>query len=1773
MDTGMEASFSPQSPPGRAIGDSVATRKAIFSKALKTVGGLPPIENQSHSLVLSDPGYDGPEDFTPADIKQAVLDGKSLGRKLKATLTLWNKATGTPIASKRTTLAEIPYYTDQGTFIDNGTKYTLANQLRLNPGIYTRKKSNAEIEAHVSTLPGQGVPHRVFLDPRTGIFRIKVGQAQLPLAPLLQVLGASRQHLSDAWGPQLAASNLQKANAGDVGKLYSRLVRKPNTTDPVQQQAQIRTALQETKLDPDVMEKTLGQRFDHVNLDTLLATTRKLLAVHNRYDPDKLAELGLDPAEEDDRDNPAFMHLMGPEDTIAERITGAHRTLRPMLWKAMSRGNLNHVPAGLFQRAVRGAFLDTGLGGASEEVNPLQLFDQQMRVTRMGVGGIPSADSIPESARSVQGSHYGIIDPVHTPESMQSGVDVRFPFTIRKGENGEIYAPFRSARTGQIEWKQPKELFHSKIAFSNELERAQQEGDTHVYGLHRGKIGEIPRSEVDYDLPHFETTFSPLANLVPMKSGMKGQRASMAARMLSQALPLDDAESPLVQSGVPGSGGSYESLYGPKLGAIRSLQGGQVVSVLPHQIEVAYEDGSRDTIPLANQHPGNRKTPFHQTAIVQAGQRFAPGDLLARSNYTNAQGEAALGRNLRVGFMTARGFGYEDAVAMSQSAANKSTSQHLYQHPIEFTDDDHPVGKQGFPGIFPGKYKKAQLEGLDDDGVAQIGRTVEFGDPLVLRVGKRTGRIGTVSGARSQSFSDQTETWQHHSPGVVTDVSKSKNGVNVAVRTSTPLRVGDKISLRAGNKGVVGKIVPDDEMPVSEDGQPLELLLNPKGIISRSNPSQIVEAVLGKIAAKTGQSYIVHDFQHGQDLRKFAEQEALRHGVKDLEDVYDPVTGKTIPQVLTGNMFTMKLHHVSESKEGERAFGDYTSDGTPAKGGPTGAKTWGMLHLNALLSHNASGAIADAHMIRGQRSPQYWSAVMSGRTPPEPESTFVHDKYLHFLQGTGINPVRRGSRIHLMALTNPDIEQRAGSSELVRPETVDWNDAHMAPVPGGLFDEKLFGDGNRWGKITLHEPMPNPVMEDPIRKVLGLTTNKFREVLAGREQLHNQTGPQAIQTALDRVDVAKEANEARHTITYGRKTARNDAIQKLRFLQGSETTGVHPRDWMWNAVPVLPPKFRPISKMSNGVPIVADPNYLYRELFEANRLSKASQAAFGNNSDERLRLYDSMKAVSGLGDPTSERLQQQQVKGLLQHIVGSGPKNSMVQRKLLGVRADLVGRGTIIPNPDLDMDEIAIPENMAWSVYQPFVVRHLVQQGVSPLRAATLVSERSAQARASLQNVMKERPVIADRSPVWHRNGIMAFHPRLTSGSNIETNTVVQKGFNADFDGNCVSHSTVISLEVNCTRLYRSSRKFFNDFRERTMRVTGATTLPVRGLSRVQLPIGELPRIGLAQQGQPGQTIYELPPGLSVLTYSHETGGSRYSPITHLTMDENHDCRLVTTARGRTVEVSSNESLCCYDSKTGLIRKTFPDESVGQLCPVIFQEAITGTEYNFDLGWWSELRFVGIDAQQTFSEFQSAAAPEEQRDIVPIPDGLVDVLSAGIHKLDPTLYAELRRAKKTGYVTRAMACRRLKLSPHPAGHPLLDDWLRLVQDSQIHWDTIKTVVKAPRQTVYDLAVPETKVFAIGNGLVVYDTMQVHVPATDRAVQDALTKMTPSRNLLDVANFKPMYAPTQEFLYGLYELSQRNNRSRPRVFSNRSQALAAFRRGEINADDPLEIMHD
>lgn len=1392
---------APPPVPTRAFGDSPALRDAIYNNALQAAQNIKPVQNQRFSLAIENVGYADPGVYTLNQQKRAILESKTLGRRLKGDWVLRTNE-GQELERKRASLATVPYLTDRGTFINNGTEYAMSNQLRLRPGVYTRIKKNGLIEAHMNVL--RGPSHKIELEPETGVFHFAIAQARIPAVNVLRAMGVTAKQMEEAWGPETAKANMAKLDPVFNRRLIEKLRIKK---DPEESEADAitRTYLN-MGIDPEVTRRTLGMDKDKLDADVLLRTTSKLMKVSRQEE---------DP---DDRDAIPFQTVHGPEDIIAERLTKSRGTLQKALWKMSREGKLGSYVSNALNDDVRSALLGSRLGMALEEVNPAEILDQQQRVSRMGVGGIENAEAVPAESRAVHPTQVGFIDPLRTAESGQVGVDLRFAASARKGADNKLYAQVRTLDGKTIE-KNAGDLYDEFVAFPGELQSDKQA----IPVIHKGRVVSVPRDQVTLEFPPAEHLFSAMANLDAGKAGIKGQRMVMATRMLQQALGLQEGEAPLVRGqDADDPTKSYEERYGEQMGAVRTQQSGRVVAVTQDEIVLKQEDGTEKRVELYKDFPFNRKSFVTQTPTVKPGDLVSAGQLIAKSNYTDQQGATALGRNLRIAYVPYKGLNWEDAVVVSESAAKKFTSEHMYMHDHEVSKQDK-IGKKAYVGIFPTKFNKDTLAKFDDSGLIKPGTTVQPGDPLFLLAQERERDRKSLLRSGKTPFQDKSLIWDQDYEGVVTDVVNTGKNVSVVVKTHKPSQVGDKVTGRMGDKGLISAVLPDEEMPQDEQGRPFDILVSPLGLNSRINPTQLIEAALGKVAEKTGKPYNLKDFDSEQDYAEYAFNELKNNGLSDYETIVDPKTGRKIPNIATGNRWFMKLHHMAADKLQGRGLGGYSADDSPA--GKTdqsdSSKRLGMLEVSALLSAGATEVLREASLIRGQANPEYWSKFMSGYDPTTPEVPFVYDKFVNMLRAAGVNPVRSGPKVQLMALTNKAIDELTGDREITNSETVNWK--NMEPVKGGLFDPAATGGhattgrgANQWAHVKLHTPLPNPVMEEPIRRVLNLTKPKFEQIMLRKEQLNGRTGPEAISQALEQIDLPKLLDETKQNVKSSSKTKRDDAIRKLAILSAANKTGIHPKDWVISKVPVIPPAFRPVSVMGNKkLPLVDDANYLYKELIDTNNSVKklAEQLDPDDYADELYGVYKSFKAVAGLGEPQHPKNIERKVRGVIKNIIGpSGPKSGYMQRKLLGSTVDFVSRGAIIPNPDLSMDQVGVPESKAWDMYTPMVVRRLVRAGLPRLKAVEMVEQKDPRARRELLAEMEDAVVVWNRAPTLHRYGIMAAKPVLTSNKVIELPPFVFKGAGADVDGDTVNLHALVTPEARKEALSKMlpSRNLFS---------------------------------------------------------------------------------------------------------------------------------------------------------------------------------------------------------------------------------------------------------------------------------------------------------------------------------------------------------------------------
>ena len=622
--------------------------------------------------------------------------------------------------------------------------------------------------------------------------------------------------------------------------------------------------------------------------------------------------------------------------------------------------------------------------------------------------------------------------------------------------------------------------------------------------------------EVDFELPDASRQFGSHINQIPLQSAVQAPRLFYGSRFVNQALAIENGEAPLVQNLDPldRDGRSFDEKVGESLGAVRAKQGGRVLDVTKDAIKVQYEDGTKEDVDLYNGFSFNQKSGIDSRALVQKGMTFTPKQMLAASSYTDDNGTQNMGLNARIGLAPWKGFSMDDAVPISESFA-KRLSAIQYKVIKQQSADNLKTGLSHYRALFPSRFTKEQLTNFDENGVVKPGTILQPGDPVILASMPRTlsssgANIGKLSKALRQNRRDAASVWEGQQEAEVLGSRRTKNGVKVIMRYKKPTSEGDKIVLRAGAKATVSKVIPDDRMPQTEDGQPLDMLLNPLSLVSRANPSSQHEVRLGNVAKKLGKSLKLPSFlPKGQNWNDYITKLEQEHGVQSTQRVWDPEGQRFLTKPITvGYGFVNKLHHTSESKQSARGVASYDQNQQPARGGGDSAqaKQFSGLENYAALSGGAYALMKEHSTLRGQRNDEYWRALRSGKPLPKPGVPFVWNKFRALLSGAGMSTREVGKgRYRLAPFTDRDLDEKE-PVDIEHGEIV--NVSTLAPVPGGLFDSRII-NGDRWGRIKLPRPVINPAMEDAVRVMLGLTKVELDDIVNGRAEL-----PESLKTRL-----------------------------------------------------------------------------------------------------------------------------------------------------------------------------------------------------------------------------------------------------------------------------------------------------------------------------------------------------------------------------------------------------------------------------------------------------------------------------------------------------------------------------------------------------------------------------------------------------------------------------------------------------------------------------------
>ena len=921
--------------------------------------------------------------------------------------------------------------------------------------------------------------------------------------------------------------------------------------------------------------------------------------------------------------------------------------------------------------------------------------------------------------------------------------------------------------------------------------------------LNKGNFDTVDEKDVQYEFENPDQFFGMTQTLIPMLNSVSAARNFYGHKFINQSLPLVHGEAPLVQNlKDAATNTSFQDDIGRNIGNVYADDDAEITKVTPDLIEYKDSKGKVHQKELYNHEPFNRKTYLHNIPLVKKGDKVKANTLLAHTNYTDKNGTLNIGVNARVGLVPYKGWSLDDAVVISSDFAKKLTSQHSYK----YTEDDNrdiKTGRDHYMSLFPKEFTKEQLENIDDNGVVKVGTKVTQGSPLILSTKPRMissadSDLGKLSKYLRGSRTDAAVRWDHEDDGVVTDVLKTRNGYKVIVESESPAKEGDKLIERAGNKGTLSKIIPMDQMPRTKDGKPLDILINPLSIPSRQNGALMFEMLLGKVAEKTGKPIKVPSFDRKSTGKwyDFIQKKLDEAGLTDTEEVYDPVEDRFLESPITvGNVYVQKLHHQGESKLSARGQGIYNNNQQAAKGGEEGmmAKKIGTLESAGLMSAGAYDVIKDIHTVRGQQNDEYWRSVREGRMPQlTKKAPFVWDKMLALMRGAGFTTNDKGNgKLRLAPFSDKGLEA-LNPVELTNGEIISLKD--LKPVAGGLFDPAM-SLTNKWGKITLAEPIINPPFENQVATLLGVKKQDLYDIIQGKKDLEQYgSGSNAIKKALSSIDLRSMYNNAVKDFKEGPKTGKQKALNRMQYIKGLMKNGLRPEDLMISAVPVIPSTFRPYAMMGDTF-IPGDANELYKEVFNVNQAHKELRQELGENlaRENALNLYKSVKALYGVEEPDNKKLKQRGVSGFLEKLTGSTAKFSYMQNTLNSKTVDFSGRAVADPNPDLGIDEVGVPYEMAWKLWAPYIQAELTKRGMSSVDAVAEIEKQTEKAKQALERVVEDKYAYIVRAPSWHRGNMLGVKAKLHNGKNLLVNPLITTSQNLDFDGDC-QYGSVIAL-------------------------------------------------------------------------------------------------------------------------------------------------------------------------------------------------------------------------------------------------------------------------------------------------------------------------------------------------------------------------------------------
>ena len=960
---------------------------------------------------------------------------------LRATVKLKNKTTGGE-KEQEIFLTDFPMMTDHGTFIINGVERVVVSQLARSFGVFfTSQELKGKIHFGAKIIPSRGAWIEIESEP-DGVIYIKVDRKRkFPITSLLRILGANFDRdmvslfSSNKFAKDIINKSLEADPAKTVEEAYIEIHKKLRDGDPATPKHAkefIDSIFSAERYDlSKVGRYRFNQRFGRaltgtemekrtISLDDITAIISHIITLNNTPG-----------AVSDDIDHLGFRRVRYVGEMLQQKVrVGLSRMKRNIQDRMSTVDSETTLPVQFInprplQASIKEFFTTSQLSKFMEQQNVLGELEDLRTLSALGPGGLDRKRAGFE-VRDVHTSHYGRLCPIHTPEGPNIGLILRLATYARINEFGMIETPYAKVENGKVtdeikylnaHEEEGYNIAHGATPYNDNMEITEE-----FVEVRKGSEPNLVRKEdVHFIDVATNQAFSIATSMIPFLEHNNANRALMGSNMQKQATPSIVPEAPLVATGIE-EGAARDT------GRVVISKGDGVITHVDAK-KIIVENGKKEKMEydLVNFARTNAFSVFHQRPAVALGQKIKKGQLLADTS-SSANGQMALGQNVRVAFISWFGANYEDAIILSERLVKNSKFTSIRIDEFEMNVRDTKLGPEVTTHDIP-NVGEVKLKNLDEDGIVRIGAEVRTGDILVGKVTPKGESqltpeerlLRSIFGEKAKDVKDTSLRLEGGKRGRVIGVkvfSREKGDtldsgvikrIRITVAQLRSVSVGDKLAGRHGNKGVISMILPEEDMPYTEDGQPVDVILTPLGVPSRMNLGQILELHLGLAANTLDYQAIVPSFAGADDNEIKKELQKAGFNENGKMPLYDGRTGEKFGQdVSVGYMYIMKLHHMVEDKIHMRSIGPYSLITQQPLGGKaqSGGQRFGEMEVWALLGYGAAYTLREMLTIKSDdilgRS-EAFDAIVKGEKINHPHTPASFNVLLNNLRGLSLD--------------------------------------------------------------------------------------------------------------------------------------------------------------------------------------------------------------------------------------------------------------------------------------------------------------------------------------------------------------------------------------------------------------------------------------------------------------------------------------------------------------------------------------------------------------------------------------------------------------------------------------------------------------------------------------------------------------------------------------------------------------------------------------------------